>query len=277
MIGLVSYASLYIGKGIQKHAVDGIKEAKSLKTKHSGVWIIGTVLTALPVFLQWGALLFAPIKLIAPLEGIGLIVLLVFSYRFLREKITAVEIAGSAAVIAGIFLIALFLKEGTAAAEEVAASRLLYILLPLALAETVLVLFCLRLRMPVTGYMIGFTAGTAMAFQTLSKRISTVPGFPIFGIIGVIVFAPLTLFITQVGFARAKANQVVPAFTAASILVATLSGYLILGERLLPPQFAGIILVAAGAVCMTAFRKPAARTDTVSGDVKTEGGTVIVE
>jgi len=261
LIGLVSYSSLYIGKGIQKNAVDGIKEAKSLKTKHSGIWIAGTILTALPVFFQWAALLFAPIKLIAPLEGIGLIVLLLFSYRFLHEKITPVEIAGSAAVIVGIFLIALFLKEGTssAAAEEVAASRLLYILLPLALAETALVLFCLRLRVLITGYIIGFTAGTAMAFQTLAKRISTVPGFPVYGIIGVIVFAPLTLFITQVGFARSKANQVVPAFTAASIVVATVSGYLILGERLLPPQFAGIFLVAAGAVFMTAFRKTGQR------------------
>ena len=113
--------------------------------------------------------------------------------------------------------------------------------------------------MLITGYIIGFTAGTAMAFQTLAKRISTVPGFPVYGIIGVIVFAPLTLFITQVGFARSKANQVVPAFTAASIVVATVSGYLILGERLLPPQFAGIFLVAAGAVFMTAFRKTGQR------------------
>ncbi len=265
MIGLISYSFLYLGKGIQKYAVDGITATKSLKTKHSGIWIFGTVLTALPVFLQWTALLFAPIKMIAPLEGFGLIVLLVFSRFFLKEKITALEITGTAAVIAGIILIAVFFEENPVSRPVFNPVPIYFLLFPLLALECIILVLCIRAGWPAAGYVIGFSAGTAMALQTLSKRISSIPGFALYGSIGVFVFAPLTLFITQLGFTRARAVEVVPAFTSASIIVATLSGFFILSERLLPPQIIGIILVSAGAVCMTAFRNRTGRTPASKG------------
>ena len=266
-IGLVSYSSLYLGKGIQKYAVEGIKSAKTLKTKHSGIWIAGTVLTALPVFLQWAALLFAPVNLIAPLEGIGLIILLLYASRKLKENISFTEAAAAGLVTLGIFLTAFFSRNGFTAGPDgtgsVSLPRVLYFLLPLAVFEAVLVFSALKFRLKSAGYIIGFTAGTVMAFQTLSKRISGFSGFAVYGIIGVVIFAPLTLFITQLGFTRADASKVVPAFTASSILTATAAGVLILSEQIAPVQIAGTALVAAGAVIMTAggvFRKGPAQT-----------------
>lgn len=52
IIGIVAYLSLYIGKGIQKYAIEGIKEENSVKNKNSGIWVIGTILTGLYMFIQ---------------------------------------------------------------------------------------------------------------------------------------------------------------------------------------------------------------------------------
>jgi drug/metabolite transporter (DMT)-like permease len=255
-IGLISYSTLYLGKGIQKFAVEGIKSAKTLKTKHSGIWIVGTVLTTLPAFLQWAALLLAPVNLIAPMEGIGLIILLFYASRKLHEKISIIEAAAVGLVILGIFLTAFFSRGDFATGADrtgsISLPRVLYFLLPLTAVETILVLVALKLRLRTSGYILGFTAGTVMAFQTLSKRISGFPGFAVHGIIGVVIFASLTIFVTQLGFTRAEASQVVPAFTAASIITATAAGVLILSEKIAPAQIAGTALVAAAVVVMTA-------------------------
>lgn len=252
IIGFVSYSSLYLGKGIQKYAVEGIKTAKSFKTKHSGIWLAGTLLTALPVFLQWAALLFAPVNLIAPLEGIGLIILLIYASRRLHEQLRFPEVAAAGLIAAGIFCTAFFYTPSEAVSSKITPSRILYFLIPLAAAEAAAIFASLKLKLRSAGYIIGFTAGTAMAFQTLSKRISAHPGLAVYSIIGVAVFAPLTLFITQLGFTRARASRVVPAFTAASIVVATAAGAIVLNESIRPMQIAGIALVALGAVIMTA-------------------------
>ena len=68
-LGVISYSSLYLGKGIQKRGVEGLKADRTIKSRHSAVWIVGTVLTATPTFLQWAALIFAPINIIAPLAA----------------------------------------------------------------------------------------------------------------------------------------------------------------------------------------------------------------
>jgi len=67
IIGILAYVLLYLGKGIQKYAIEGLKIDKSIKFKHSGIWIFGTVLTTTYFFVQWAALFFAPINIIAPL------------------------------------------------------------------------------------------------------------------------------------------------------------------------------------------------------------------
>lgn len=83
-IGIIAYVMEYIGKGLQKYSIKGFKEKKSIKTKHSGIFIVGSILTALYVFIQWAALLYAPINIIAPLEGLGLVILILFSYWVLN-------------------------------------------------------------------------------------------------------------------------------------------------------------------------------------------------
>ena len=106
-IGVFAYIILYIGKGIQKYAIEGLKIEKKVKSKHSGIWIIGTILTSSFVFVQWIPLsiFHTPMNLIAPLEGIGLTTLLLYSIFFLKEKITKLELVGIFLIVLGTVLI----------------------------------------------------------------------------------------------------------------------------------------------------------------------------
>ena len=101
IIGIIAYVMLYLGKGIQKYAIEGLKIDKSIKSKHSGIWMFGLVLTTTYMFIQWLALLFAPVNIITPLNGIGLIVLLLFSYYKLHEEIYKIQIIGVILIIIG--------------------------------------------------------------------------------------------------------------------------------------------------------------------------------
>jgi ketol-acid reductoisomerase len=251
LIGLVSYTLLYLGKGVQKYAVEGIKESGNLRTKHSGTWLIGTAMTGLPVFIQWAALFFAPVRLIAPLEGFGLVVLLAFSMVILGERPGPAAFVGGVLIAVGTALIAYFsagVTTGTGGPvlDPLWTRKLFLILLPIVAVEAVWIGIALWRRLPLIGIAFGVGAGTMMAFQTLSKRISAVPGAAVPAGIAAIIFAILTLVVTQFGFARAPASRVVPAFTSASILLAVLGGQVLLGEPVGPMQWLGIGIVVIG-------------------------------
>ena len=69
-IGVFAYIILYIGKGIQKYAIEGLKIEKKVKSKHSGIWIIGTILTSSFVFVQWIALYSTPNRFLVAWVGL---------------------------------------------------------------------------------------------------------------------------------------------------------------------------------------------------------------
>lgn len=254
-IGIAGYACLYLGKGIQKYAINGLQADRTVKSKHSGIWIFGCVLTVLAMFVQWAALKFAPINTIASLEGMGLIVLLVFSFYVLKESISKIEIKGVILIIIGTALVALFNTN----ASDVAVAFLRLDMLPycvaLVVVELILIFISKSNGYKYGGLAIGFTAGTFMAFQTLSKRLSFLQDYQLVFSVLVIVLAGLTFLFTQFGFTKAKANQVLPCFASASVIIATLAGMLVLNEALIPVQLVGIIGVVVGVIFLTAYKK----------------------
>jgi len=123
--------------------------------------------------------------------------------------------------------------------------------------EGILIIISKLKEYKAAGLIIGFTAGTFMAFQTVSKRITAIPNPFLklaFSIITLII-ALITFFVTQFAFSKAKANMVVPCLTSASISLSILIGVIVLNESILIMQIIGIIIVICGIVCLTAFRK----------------------
>lgn len=258
IIGVIAYIFLYLGKGLQKLGIEGLKEDKTVKSKNSGVWIIGTILTTIYMFVQWVALLFAPINLIAPLEGVGLVVLLIFSYYVLKEKIARIEIIGVILILLGTVFITLFnINTGTINTDDVNLGTFLLFLIPIIIVESIAIVGSHFNDYKFAGLILGFSAGTFMAFQTVSKRITAVPDptlTTIFTFMSLIM-AGLTLGVTQYGLAKAKANIVVPCFTSASITIAIISGIVALNEAIVPMQIVGIVAIVLGIIFLTAFKE----------------------
>ena len=68
-------------------------------------WLGGTALGALALPLQTVALLFAPLTLVQPCDGVGLLLLLYLGTRMLGERVGALELAAVAAIVTGIVVL----------------------------------------------------------------------------------------------------------------------------------------------------------------------------
>ncbi len=271
LIGFISYILLYLGKGIQKWAIEGFKDViknkdteKRAKTKrqskNSLVWIIGTILTAAFLFVQWIplTLLDISVNLIAPLEGFGLIVLLVFSHFVLKERITKIEVIGAVLIISGIVLINVVASEPSILTILDVNFAAFWILLSVIFGlETVgiLIMTLILQNKRWSGILIALLAGSCMAWQTLSKRISDIQGLGLIFTFVVFTFATATLGFTQWAFTKIQANLVVPIFTSVSIILTSILGYFVIGETIKTIQIAGILIIVFGVLLISAFKK----------------------
>ncbi|MFX0102210.1 MAG: DMT family transporter [Candidatus Hodarchaeota archaeon] len=258
VIGLIAYIVLYLGKGIQKYAIEGLKVDKTIKSKNSGIWIVGLVLTTTYMLVQWVALLYAPINIIAPLGALGLIVLLIFSHRVLKESITKMEIIGVVLILIGLVVITLFnVNFEDITRDDFDLITFTWVTLTILGVEFLLIFISRFKKFKEIGIILGFSAGTLNAFQTVAKRVtsindSTLNFIFIWLSLGLALF---TLLMTQYAFAKGKANRVIPCYTAAEIILATFIGVIALSEIIVPAQIIGICIVIAGSVLLTAFKK----------------------
>lgn len=253
-LGMIAYIMLYIGKGLQKLAITGIQEQKALKKKDSGIWIFGTTLTALFVFVQWIplALLHTPIKLIAPLEGIGLVSLLFFSYYKLHEKISVMEFVSSIFIIIGTILINLVVSAPIKLrVEDFQLDKLMLIFSLFLVIASLSFLFVRTYASNRTqGIVLGLSAGSFMAFQTLSKRLTNIDELRILFTALTLFFALMTLPTTQWALSKANANIVIPSFASTSIVLTLILGSVVINEEILIMQIIGTFLILTGIICM---------------------------
>ncbi len=270
-IGLISYILLYVGKGIQKYAIEGFKGVKNVKidekqnrtsktAKNSGFWIFGTALTTSFMFIQWIPLTVfdTPMNLIAPLEGFGLIILLMFSYFVLKEKITIIEIIGASLIIVGIVVINIVATAPSQLIREDVNFTSFWTIFGIifGLEITGVLIATLIIKNPrLSGILIALFAGTTMAWQTLSKRISDIPGLSLIFVFVVFALATATLGLTQWAFTKIEANLVVPIFTSVSIILTAVLGNFIINEQIRPVQIVGIGIIVIGVVLISAFTK----------------------
>ena len=255
LIGIIAYTLLYLGKGIQKYSIEGLKKEKSWK--NSLIWTFGTVLTTLYMFIQWIALLYAPINIIAPLDAFGLIILIIFSYYILKERIIKIGIVGILLISLGTIMIPLFNNNPSDIQLNDFSSQAFTIIFSVIVSVELVAFSIAKLRYnKYLGVNLSILAGTFMAFQTVTKRITAIPDAMITLIFTFITFimAALTLIFTQYAFTKAKANLVVPFFTSTNILIAIFTGIIALNELINYLQIVGIILIIGGNICLTAFK-----------------------
>jgi uncharacterized membrane protein len=258
MLAIIAYSCLYLGKGIQKFSVVGYTQKNATrgeKGRNTGIWIAGLVLTASFMVIHLFALKFAPISVIAPFEGLGLIILCLFSYFILKEPIDRMKSYGITLIVVGLILTAIFMPSPEAI--PVAFDWALFIIFLSAIMGTftLLGLFSKFNRYKGAGIIFGSFAGAFMCFQTLTKRITWIPDYGYFVLI-MFGFAVATLVMTNFGFLKADAVVVVPSFTANSITLPTFLAIFIFDETVVVFQWIGIAIIVVGVILLTAFSKP---------------------
>jgi len=111
-LGLLAFAIFNIGLVLEKKGADAlppIEDTSAIQNLKNFLgnkeWLIGFILTNVQWIFYLLALSMAPLSLIAPLLGFGIVVLTIFSHFYLHEKIQRVEITSIATIIAGIGLV----------------------------------------------------------------------------------------------------------------------------------------------------------------------------
>ncbi|KAL4428992.1 hypothetical protein ABPG77_006031 [Micractinium sp. CCAP 211/92] len=107
LITVVSSTSCSVGKALQKEATRHLPRFSAGDRKilaqylHSRLWLIGLGADLGGAVLQIAAFALAPVSILQPISGVGLVGLAVYSHLFLKEKLATLEWLAVALAFAG--------------------------------------------------------------------------------------------------------------------------------------------------------------------------------
>lgn len=209
-------------------------------------WLTGTALTVAGAALQVAALAHAPVTVVQPVLALGLVVLLVFARTALRERVGALELAGVAAVTAGVALVA---TAGPGRSNGVD-SILALVLLLAPLGAITVAPFALRQGSPLWLAAAGAAAGDAIAAVGLKLAANAAaesrPLLVIAALAGAGASGGLALTAEMSALRGMPATRVAPPVVAAQVVVPAVAGLAAFGEHLSATLAVGVVAAAAG-------------------------------
>jgi drug/metabolite transporter (DMT)-like permease len=255
--GMVGAIALNVGKGVQKQKVHVFLQGRGMFAppyrRDLGIWLIGLSMTASAMFFfPVGISLSKSPSAISAMTGVGLIGLLIYAVLVIGEKVGWTDAIGVALVVLGTSTLGL-LGSSREAVDRHFSDPMLW----LAIGSTLLVLGALcigawrwwrRIHGIAFGTMAGLLIGSAMfLFDAARVRAGTSFGdqLQLPHLYVAIVFSVAATVVSQLGFLRGRALEVVPAVNSATILSPLLLEVVIYGAR--PDPFdvvlIGVILV----------------------------------
>jgi drug/metabolite transporter (DMT)-like permease len=222
--------------------------------------------------IGWVAVTVGRVALVGAMAGSGLASLALFSFLVMKERIRALELAGIALMVGSAVLIGLFQRELPLAEPSL---RRLFPYLAVLCAVSLTAWFALRRRSRAVGPVIAGFSGVLGGFVPLFQKVSSStagrgasfitaglredhwahavvnPYTPLW-----ILLSIASMAVIQFAYRHERAVRLIPYFTSCSILVPVFGAVLAFQERLEPIQWAGIALILAGLLLLTA---PAAR------------------
>ncbi len=286
IFGLLAYAALNIGMVLEKKgastlpqientsALDNLKNFLGCK-----IWVIGALITFSQVFLLMIALTMAPLSLISPLFGFGLVVLAFFSKLYLNEDINKIEYAGISITIFGIILLGLFSNpnEITYTVNEIAGlyfSPFSFIyFISMIIFTIILCIYSILNNYKLAAIIFGFASGIAGAFGNIfMKGVSSGVGqftleSTIINILWILMLifsfmgSGVSMMLLQMGFQKGRAVLVAPIYSIIAMLYPTISGIIILGEWAgqlflnILIQSTGIIIIVLGIIILSFYNE----------------------
>ncbi len=108
-LGILSYSMLNIGMGLQKKGaadlpkIEGQSVGRNLKNFFTNkIWLIGFSLVLAQWIILTLAIQFGNLSIVTPLMSVGMVALVIFSYFYLKEPISKIELFGISAIVIGI-------------------------------------------------------------------------------------------------------------------------------------------------------------------------------
>ncbi len=256
-IGLVAavlaaacYESGYVLQALEARAAPpehGLRPSLLWRLAARRRWLAGTALSVVGAALQIFALAHAPVTLVQPVLALGLVGLLLLAHQVLAERIGGVELAGAAAVIAGVVLVG---AAGPERSDEVS-SRLALVLFATPFALLALLPFALRDRAPLRLAAIAAAAGDALAAIALKLTADAVragrPELVALALAGAGVAGGLALAAEMSALRGLPASRVAPVVVSAQVIVPAVAAMIAFGEPVTATVVAGVVVAGLGA------------------------------
>lgn len=226
IMGICGTTSLHLAKAMTRQGIDALKIRTDIEErgKKGTIWTIGFILnnivTVFGIIAGW----FGPASLYSAPFGIGLVILLLYAYYILKEKITKRDLIGAALIImgtVGIGMVKLFytMDQPTIIYPNFYLS--IWIMVPLGI--TLVIIGYISKNLTLTIILFASTGGMLSVMgQNWQYAGNLLGGFyphpfilaPVY-IIGLIM-GTISFLISQVAFARgADASKYVPIFNGA--------------------------------------------------------------
>lgn len=272
LLMLLSTSMVNVGAVLQKKAVDALPPFETVPLLDSvkavlraPIWLIGWAMASSAIVLNMVALGLADISVIQPLNGFGLVVLVLFSRAYLGERLDRLAVGGVALVIAGVAAVGLTLPESRvfSGMDEILgcytqSGALLTVLA--GLGGVVALVLVARKLSPVAGILFSLAAaGCSVLGLTFSKGFFgslTLVGFGatlgrgapwlLLGLL--LAFSATALALQQLSFQKGRAVVVTPVFASASVVLPLFAGRFVFAEQLPLVALVGPALIVVGVV-----------------------------
>ena len=241
LLGVLGALLMNVGKGVQKQKVHVLLQGRKMVApqhrRDLAIWLVGLVMTAsAAVPYAAGIWLSGSPSTISAMTGVGLIGLTIYASRVIGERMGTADGIGIALVMVGTSALGYLGAGHGGAVHAFSSATLLATVLALIVGAALACLLALKVRR-IHGVTYGLTAGMLIGLAMFLMDIGVVAADGSFGgalrtpfpwiSLASIVGA---LAVTQLGFFRGKALEVVPAINSSTILLPLILELAIYGQ-----------------------------------------------
>jgi uncharacterized membrane protein len=285
VLAIVAYSLLNIGLVLEKKGaaeLPGIESAGAAGSIRNFLknrtWLIGFILTNVQMVPLWMAMGLGSISLVAPMMGVGMVVLVVFSVFYLKEPINAVMLAGIALTIAGIAVLGAInpgretLLTFDRTVESVAQAGPLAWLAGLVAGSILPVVVCRAMGWRLADVLFGLAAGFAASIGLVGSKLmmagTAIEGgslgdnlarWPFWVFVALMASGnAASMVLQQFGFQKGRAIVLAPIFAVCTVVFPALTGVVAFDEwaRFDPwvvwAKSAAVLAIVAGVAVLSA-------------------------
>ncbi|MFT4306275.1 MAG: DMT family transporter [Microbacterium sp.] len=260
----MSFGAQYQHRGVTKverlsgqEGARGLTFAQVTRLLTRPSWIVGTLMLALAIACQLGALSVAPLIVVQPLGAVSLVITTLLNARVSGHTPTTRSLRAIIACVGGIFLFVL-VAALFAAERAISAAQTITVLIVLLAVAVVLVALWMVVRrrqlralfyVLAAGVLYGFVATLA---KTVINRIQTgqFDWLTLVCVVALVATTVLGAYFVQTAYSSGPPDLAIAGLTVVDPMVAVLIGLLVLGEGVAVPGWGFIVFIVAGGVAV---------------------------